>query len=87
MLLECMYKNEFLFTIDTDKKKIKWDNREGDLQQFINGTTGGISSMAGVTDYDEFLKGYSYITPHIYKNDITDCNDWEELEMLYKTLV
>jgi len=53
------------------------DNREGDLQQFINGTTGGISSMAGVTDYDEFLKGYSYITPHIYKNDITDCNDWK----------
>lgn len=87
MLLECMYKNEFLFTINTDKKKIKWDNREGDLKQFTNGITGDISSIAGVTDYNKFLEGYSYITPNIYKNDITDCNDWEELEMLYKSLV
>lgn len=86
-MLKCMYKGEFLFTIDIGRIKIKWGNMEGDLKQFTNGITGDISSIAGVTDYNKFLKGYSYITPNIYKNDITDCNDWEKLEMLYKSLV
>ena len=74
-MLKCRFKNQFDFTIDTNTNIIKWGNVEGELNQFIDGITGEISSIAGVKGYSEYLKAYSYITPNIYKKDITECND------------
>jgi len=86
-MLKCRFKNQFDFTIDTNTKTIKWGNVEGELKQFINGITGKISSIAGVKGYSEYLKAYSYITPDIYKKDITECNDWDKLNQLFTVLI
>ena len=99
-MLKCRFKNQFDFTINTDAKTIQWGNIEGDLKQFIDGSTGEISSIAGVKDYNEYLfsrrlidgevslsKTYSYITPNIYKKDITECNDWDKLNQLFTVLI
>jgi len=29
----------------------------------------------------------SYITPNIYKKDITECNDWDKLNQLFTVLI
>ena len=86
-MLKCRFKNQFDFTIDTNTKIIKWGNVEGELKQFIDGTTGEISLIAGVKGYSEYLKAYSYITPDIYKKDITECNDWDKLNQLFTVLI
>jgi len=86
-MLKCRFKNQFDFTIDTNTKIIKWGNVEGELKQFIDGITGKILSIAGVKGYSEYLKAYSYITPDIYKKDITECNDWDKLNQLFTVLI
>jgi len=86
-MLKCRFKNQFDFTIDTTNNIIKWGNTEGELKQFIDGITGKISSIAGVKGYSEYLKAYSYITPDIYKKDITECNDWDKLNQLFTLLI
>ena len=86
-MLKCRFKNQFDFTINTDAKTIQWGSIEGELKQFIDGLTGEISSIAGVKDYSEGLKAYSYITPDIYKKDITECNDWDKLNQLFTVLI
>ena len=86
-MLKCKFKNQFDFTIDTTNNIIKWGNTEGELKQFIDGITGKISSIAGVKGYSEYLKTYSYVTPDIYKKDITECNDWDKLNQLFTVLI
>lgn len=86
-MLKCRFKNQFDFTIDTTNNIIKWGNTEGELKQFIDGITGKILSIAGVKGYSEYLKAYSYITPNIYKKDITECNDWDKLNQLFTVLI
>jgi len=86
-MLKCRFKNQFDFTINTDAKTIQWGDVEGELKQFIDGITGEISSIAGVKGYSEYLKAYSYITPDIYKKDITECNDWNKLNQLFTLLI
>lgn len=86
-MLKCRFKNQFDFTIDTNAKIIKWGNVEAELKQFIDGITGKILSIAGVKGYSEWLKAYSYITPNIYKKDITECDDWNKLNQLFKEVI
>ena len=86
-MLKCRFKNQFDFTIDTTKNTIRWGDMEGELKQFFDGITGKISSIAGVKGYSEWLKAYSYITPDIYKKDITECNDWDKLNQLFTVLI
>lgn len=86
-MLKCRFKNQFDFTIDTTKNTIRWEDMEGELKQFFDGITGKISSIAGVKGYSEWLKAYSYITPNIYKKDITECNDWDKLNQLFTVLI
>jgi hypothetical protein len=82
MILQCEYKKEYKFIIDTENKSITWDNRTGHLEKLIADHGEYIEIMlSGVSEYYE--SGNSYITPSIFKEDITACNDWETLETIF----
>ena len=85
-MLKCVYKGEFVFNIDTENDIVFWNGANGELKQFINGLTNEVSSIAGVNFYSETTKIYSFFTPHIYKKDITQCNDWVLLNDLFTTI-
>ena len=82
MILQCETKNGANFSIDTENKTITWDNRTGHLEKLIADYGEYIEViLTGVSEYH--MNGNSYITPHIFKDDIISCNDWESLETIY----
>jgi hypothetical protein len=82
MILQCEFKNSYNFIIDIENKIIEWDNRKGHLEKLIADHGEYIEViLTGV--YAIHKNGNSYMTPHIFKEDITECNDWDTLEKLY----
>lgn len=91
MKLNCEHINGAFFEIDTMTNTIIWDtegyNQEGKLKTFLNGITNEIQSIAGIYNYDEQTKSYSYISPYIHKEDIINCNNYNELEKIYNKII
>lgn len=83
MILQCEYKKEYNFIINTENKSITWDSRTGYLEKLIavHGEYVEVI-LTGVSEYH--INGNSYITPNIFEEDITACNDWGILATLYK---
>jgi hypothetical protein len=91
MILQCENNKGCKFLIDIKNKSITWDikgyNRTGILdigKSFKKNEKGEFEEiivLTGIRSYSE--NGNSFITPHIFKDDITECNDWDKLEKLY----